>query len=251
VAAGREAAEALAYLRLLLDPDDVVALRRVLNVPERGLGLLAEALAEGPAATLAEVGALADRLDAALGRAGAGGLATRLAAFLAPIERLRPAADRLSVGLLDALLDAVGYTDWLRRRPGAAARLAALDGLRALVDGADGDPAAWLADLLADDAAPAPADDAVTLSSVHGVKGGEFAAVFVVGLDDGVLPDRRALADPAALRGELAVLYVAVTRARRHLYLSSCATHRHAGEARPARPSRFLAHLPADQLAAG
>jgi DNA helicase-2/ATP-dependent DNA helicase PcrA len=251
LAAGREAADALAYLRLLLDPDDVVALRRALTAPERGLGLLAEALAEGGASTLAEVRALAARLDAALGRDGEGSLATRLASFLAPIDRLRPAAGRLSVGLLDALLDTVGYTDWLRRRPGTASRQAALDGLRELVAGADGDPAAWLADLLADDAPPAPVGDAVTLSSIHGAKGAEFDAVFVTGLEEGLLPDGRALADPAALAGELAVAYVAVTRARSRLFLSHCATRRRAGEPRAARPSRFLTHLPADHLAAG
>ncbi|MCC6629307.1 MAG: ATP-dependent helicase [Chloroflexi bacterium] len=251
LAADRDTADVLAYLRLLLNPDDIIALRRVVTTTERGLGLLAAALAEGTAVTLADVQTLAARLDAAFGHTGAGSQAARLAAFLAPIERLRSPAGRLSIGLLDALLDAVGYTDWVRRQPCAAARLAAIDAVRRLVDDAGDDPGCWLADLLADEAAPAPSEDAVAVSSIHGVKGAEYPVVFVVGLDEGVLPDRRTLADPAALRAELAVLYVAVTRARHRLYLSHCATRRQAGSTRTTRPSRFLVTLPADQLVAG
>ncbi|HEV3498254.1 MAG TPA: 3'-5' exonuclease [Actinomycetes bacterium] len=251
LAASREVADVLAYLRVLLDPDDVVALRRILNVPERGLQLLVEALAEGEATDLAAVRALAERLDGALGKVGSTGLTARLAAFLDGLAALRPRASPLSIGLLDALLDTTGYLAWVRRQPHAPDRLAALDVLRGLIDGAGPDPAAWLADLLADDAPPLASADAVLLTSIHSAKGAEFPAVFVVGLEEGVLPDYRSLADPVALQGELAVLYVGVTRARRLLFLSHCAAHWRGGEHRPAQPSRFLTHLPAGLLVSG
>jgi DNA helicase-2/ATP-dependent DNA helicase PcrA len=246
--AGGAAAEALAYLRLVADPDDVAALRRVLEIPDHGLRLLAEAVDAAGPADLAGVVALAGRLDAALGASAAAGQAAGLRRLLDRLAPFRPAAGRVSPALIDGVLDAVGHLDRLRRDRRAAERLAALDDLRALAD-AGGPLDAWLADLLADDLPAVDGPDAVALSTVHAAKGAEWAIVFVVGLDEGVLPDARALADPAALRAEQHVAYVALTRARRRLFLSYCRRRRGPHGPAATRPSRFLARLPPDAVA--
>ncbi|MCC6629392.1 MAG: ATP-dependent helicase [Chloroflexi bacterium] len=241
------AAEALAYLRLVADPDDVAAWRRVLAEPDHGLRLLAEAIDAAAPVDLAAITALADRLDRALGAAGTGQAAglRRLLDALAPC---RTAAGRVSPALVDAVLDAAGLLDRLRRDRQAAEPLAAIDDLRALAD-AGGPLDAWLADLLADDLPADGGADAVTLSTVHAAKGLEWAVVFAIGLDDGVLPDARALADPAALRAERHIAYVALTRARRHLYLRHCRRRRGPHGPTAMRPSRFLAQLPPASVA--
>lgn len=243
-------ADALAHLRLLADPDDTIALRRVLDLPPRGLRLLAGALDERPVTALADVQALATRLDAALGHAAADGCAARLTAFLEALT-LPPAPGRSPAATLDALLDRTGYLAWLSRQPGAADRLAVLDQLRRLLARVTTDLATWLAEAVADEAPPPPEADAVTLATIHSTKGMEFAVVFVVGLEEGVLPDYRSLDDSVALAQEQAVAYVAVTRARARLFLSWCATRQRGGAVQPTQPSRFVRLLPADDLSAG
>lgn len=249
----REAADAIAYLRLVDNPDDVLALSRVLNVPERGLQLLVDAVIEAVPASLAEVVALAERLDQALGKDGSTGLSARLHRLLVTLDGLRPHAAHISVGLLDSVLDASGYLAWLRGGRRATERLAALDGLRQLAQAAGPeDLGTWLAELQADDGPPGDGPEAVTLTSIHQAKGLEWAVVFVVGLEDGVLPDGRALADPVQVAEEECVAYVAVSRPRHYLFLSHCRQRTgRDGARRQQQPSRFLARLPPAAVAAG
>jgi len=117
-------------------------------------------------------------------------------------------------------------------------------------EGARGDPDSWPAELPRGEEMACDADDAksIRLSTIHQAKGGEWTVVFVVGLEEGLLPHARALGDDAdqsaSIDEERRVAYVAVTRARERLYLSYCRTRRRGDRTEMRKPSRFLHGLP-------
>ena len=249
--------DALAYLRLARDPDDRTALGRVINVPPRGLSRLAAALVEQPATT-AELTARAAEIDPNPAVVNAA------ASFVAVVYDLHAQASRglAPAALLDRALERCGYLAWLDRHPEGADRLRLLDRLRALARRADADLSDWLDGLaLGENVDPAPDAEATRLSSIHQSKGGEWRATFVPGLEEGILPHYRALRterserDQAvveeALREELRVGYVALTRPRERLVLSYCRTRERGGRLEARQPSRWLYALPPEFLAAG
>jgi len=126
--------------------------------------------------------------------------------------------------------------------------------MQPLAEPAQGDPDSWPWDLQREEKVTREADDAesIRLSTIHQAKGGEWTVVFVVGLEEGLLPHARALADGADQRvgidEERRVAYVAVTRARERLYLSYCRTRRRGDRTEMRKPSRFLHGLPLDHL---
>ncbi|HVA87754.1 MAG TPA: UvrD-helicase domain-containing protein [Candidatus Saccharimonadales bacterium] len=243
----REVRDAIAYLRLAHNPADIAALARVANVPPRGLGRIAERLRENPV-SLTELVVLARSQGPRASEA---------------VDRLRAIVDELHdrstelppPELLDLALAHSGYRDWLDGQHDGIARLAHLANLRQVTERSSG-LASLLGDLQLDDAESGSADDAerVVLSTIHGAKGGEWRVVFVVGLEEGLLPHYRALADPAnrdaLVEDELRVAYVAITRPRERLYLTCCTTRRRGAWVEPRRPSRFLRGLPLVERAA-
>ena len=253
--ARREVRDAVAYLRLAHNPADAAALARIVNVPPRRLGRLAEIVRRHPVPT-AELTALAGRLGL-----GAAAGATALVGLIAELHN--QSARQPPAAVLEQALTGSGYQDWLARRPDGPARLAHLAELRRLARTAEGDLGAWLADLqLGDDVELSPDDlDRVLLTTIHGAKGGEWRVVFVVGVEEGLLPHGRSLTLPqsreadvgadeeAAVEAELRVAYVAVTRPRQALYLTWCRTRRQGVAIEQRRPSRFLRGLPADLVA--
>ncbi|MBB6628856.1 DNA helicase PcrA [Nocardioides sp. KIGAM211] len=270
----REVRDALAYLRMLANPDDQVSLRRILNTPKRGIGDRAVAC----------VGALGerDRLTfwEALRRADeAPGLATRslsaIRAFVAMIEELQSmvdAGERADV-ILESVLARSGYLAELEASddPQDATRLENLAELVAVarefsddpVAGPSADPAdvdagtvaPGLRDflervaLVADtDQIPDATDDSgvVTLMTLHTAKGLEFPVVFLTGLEDGVFPHARSLGDQPELEEERRLAYVGVTRARERLYISRAVVRSAWGAPSHNPGSRFLDELPVD-----
>ncbi|HEY6796791.1 MAG TPA: UvrD-helicase domain-containing protein, partial [Kineosporiaceae bacterium] len=212
----REVKDALAYLRVLVNPDDTVNLRRVLNVPKRGIGDRAEAC----------VAALAERerigFNAALLRAGeAPGIATRsvtaVQAFTGLLDALRTLVDASTpvATVLEAVLEQSGYLAELRESqdPQDESRLENLAELLAVAAQYDeANPAGSLSDfleqvsLVADtdevpdeavaglrDAAPPADDGVVTLMTLHTAKGLEYPVVFLTGLEEGTFPHQRSL----------------------------------------------------------
>jgi DNA helicase-2/ATP-dependent DNA helicase PcrA len=274
----KEVRDALAYLRVLSNPEDTVRLRRILNVPKRGIGDRAEEL----------VASYADReripFDAALRVAAEQperipGLVTRsqrcIAAFVRILDDL---AELVSGGtetaeLLEAIYARTGYTAELEasedpqdgsRRDNLAelvtvAREFAGDAAVADVDGtAEPEPgvpvpgslAAFLERVaLVADADSIPDDDEgmVTLMTLHTAKGLEFPVVFVTGWEDGVFPHMRAMGDPAELAEERRLAYVGITRAQQRLYLSRAMIRSTFGQPNANPASRFLAEVP-DEL---
>jgi len=268
----REVKDALAYLRVLVNPRDTVSLRRILNVPKRGIGERAEAC----------VSAFADReriglLDA-LRRAGeAPGIATRsvttIASFVSMVDDLRALVD---VGepadvVLQASLARSGYVAALEDStdPQDETRVENLAELVAVArefvsDAGDDAPAADApdprsldsflervalvadADQIPDESEQAQGQGVVTLMTLHTAKGLEFPVVFLTGLEDGIFPHLRSLGDPRELEEERRLAYVGITRAQRRLYVSRATVRSTWGAPSHNPASRFLDELPAE-----
>ncbi|RSN57106.1 DNA helicase PcrA [Amycolatopsis sp. WAC 04182] len=285
----REVRDMLAYLRVLANPEDTVSLRRILNVPKRGIGDRAEAVI----ATYAE----RERISFAQALRGAVNgevplLNPRSAkAITGFVELMDELGEVVQSGaevadILEAVLERTGYRTELEESedPQDASRVENLTELvtvareftefTAEVAGPDGElPEIDTADagvpepgslpaflervsLVADaDSVPSPdgGDDGeghdsgvVTLMTVHTAKGLEYPVVFGTGWEDGIFPHMRALGDPTELAEERRLAYVAITRARKRLYVSRSMVRSAWGQPQMNPASRFLDELPAD-----
>ncbi|HLR85588.1 MAG TPA: DNA helicase PcrA [Nocardioidaceae bacterium] len=280
----KEIKDALAYLRVLVNPSDAVSLRRILNVPKRGIGDRAEAC----------IGAFADReritFWEALQRAEeAPGLATRslnsIAKFTEVIRELQVMAEsgEAADAVLEAALSRSGYLADIEDStdPQDETRVENLAELvavarefvddAALVEGesaGEGEPVGEGAEdepfapgsldaflervaLVADaDSIPDSPDGddtgVVTLMTLHTAKGLEFPVVFVTGLEDAVFPHQRSIGEPKELEEERRLAYVGLTRAERRLYVSRAIVRSAWGAPAHNPPSRFIAELPTD-----
>ena len=262
----KEIKDTLAYLKLLLDPADDVSLRRVINVPPRGIGKgVLDALDAAPAALdLSGAGGISprslwSRLVGGLDRgAFTGRAASSLRVFrdlvvgLAEVVRQEPVS-----AAIGKVLDRTGYLSALRedRTEEAEGRV---ENLAELVSAAREyelrEPGATLGgfvdtlSLLSDvDEAEGAADARVMMMTLHSAKGLEFPVVFIAGLEEGLFPHSRSSEDEAELEEERRLCYVGMTRARRKLHLGSAGRRRWYGEFRPAAPSRFIDEIP-DEL---
>jgi DNA helicase-2/ATP-dependent DNA helicase PcrA len=241
----REVKDVLAYLRVLLNPEDEVSLRRILNVPRRGIGETSISRLESYASRhgLSLAGALPHA-----GEAGVGGKAARaVEAFCSLLDELRPAASTSAPSALEAVLDRTGYRAELESEgtveaAGRLENLAELAGVAAEHE----DVSSLLEDVSLVSDADELEDDpsSVSLMTLHTAKGLEFPAVFLVGMEDGVFPHMRALAEPAELEEERRLCYVGITRARRHLFVSHAWRRYLWGSTQFNIPSRFLRELP-------
>ena len=256
----REVRDALAYLRVLANPEDIVSLRRIINVPRRGIGDRAEerieAFASRERITFAQA---VDRCDETAG------LATRslnaVRGFSRLLEDLRTLveAGTSPALVLEAVLEETGYLAELQKStdPQDETRVENLRELVAVAREFEAStPEGSLADFLervalvadadqipdADD--PANPGGVVTLMTLHTAKGLEFPVVFLTGLEDGAFPHMRSLQDTKELEEERRLAYVGITRAQQRLYTSR-AVLRSAWGAPMANPaSRFLQEIP-------
>ena len=252
-----EIRDVVAYLRLVANDDDDPAFVRALTTPKRGIG----------ATTLARLSELAAaRRESLFAAAFAPELPARVPArqcatlqeFCALINDLRHRAEREPASrLLAELMAATGYEQWLADtldRADAAARtksvrdfvdwlsrkgdsedrnlveLTQMVALVTMLEGRDGEGA-----------------EAVRLSTLHAAKGLEFPHVFLVGVEEGLLPHREAI-DAGDVDEERRLMYVGVTRARQSLHLSWCRARRRAGERAACQPSRFIGELAQEDL---
>ncbi|HLV59603.1 MAG TPA: DNA helicase PcrA [Natronosporangium sp.] len=260
----KEVRDALAYLRAVVNPDDTVSVRRILNTPRRGIGDRAQACVEALASR--------DRISftQALQRAGdAPGIGSRavnaIRDFRSLLDDLRQLAETSPPeDVLEAVLHRTGYVSMLEEShdPQDAGRLENLQELVSVAreyterTAAAGEEEPSLAGFLeqvalvadADEVPEAAADAAgvVTLMTLHTAKGLEFPVVFMTGLEEGVFPHDRSLADPSELEEERRLAYVGITRARSRLYLTRAVTRSAWGQPQYNPPSRFLDELPAE-----
>ena len=272
----KEIRDALAYLRVLSNPEDTVSLRRILNVPKRGIGDRAESLvadyAERERISFSQALRVAaeepEKLPA---------LATRsqrnIAAFQRMLDELREGVERgdETAEILENVYGRSGYTEALEASedPQDGTRLENLaelvtvarefagDAAVADLDDSDveagapepGSLAAFLERVaLVADADSIPDDDQgmVTLMTLHTAKGLEFPVVFLTGWEDGIFPHMRTLGDPDEMAEERRLAYVGITRARQRLFLSRAIVRSAFGQPSTNPASRFLDEVPAE-----
>ena len=246
----REVKDVLAYLRLLAHPRDRLAFERVVNVPKRGVGTqsLAEVIRVAGERGVSHWELLADPGSAGVRGAAASGLR----GFRAMIEEVAEWGGPWPlVTVLDKVLERSGYRQLVRdgsvegeerwanviELRGLASEQGDLPSLEALPVFLEQVALAGEVDQMDDSTA------AVTLITLHQVKGLEFPVVFVTGVEEGLLPHSRSLDTLSEIEEERRLLYVGMTRARRRLYLSHCFRRHVYGSPAPAIPSRFLAPL--------
>jgi DNA helicase-2/ATP-dependent DNA helicase PcrA len=255
----KEVRDALAYLRAIANPSDEVSTRRILNVPKRGIGDRAEeqveAFAERERIPFCEALSRVKEIDSLAARS-----ANAIAGFNELMDGLRTLADSGSepAVILQAALEQSGYIAELREStdPQDETRLENLAELESVAtEFSEDNPGEGLVEFLERVSLVADSDEipegedhggVVTLMTLHTAKGLEFPVVFLTGLEDGIFPHMRSLADPRELEEERRLAYVGITRARERLYLSRAVSRSAWGAANFNPPSRFLDELPAE-----
>jgi DNA helicase-2/ATP-dependent DNA helicase PcrA len=253
----REVRDLLAYLRLIANPADEVSLRRVLNVPRRGIGERAEEYVAAYAAR--------QRISYAEALRAPGevpGLAARSAASIGGFnELIDDLREQAATGgpvaeLVEAVLDRTGYQVSLETSPDLqdATRVENLQEMVSVAREFDGaTPDGTLADFLERVALVADADEIpdgedhggmVTLMTLHTAKGLEFPVVFLTGMEEEVFPHQRSLTNQRELEEERRLAYVGITRAEQRLYLTRAAGRNWWGRPSFHKPSRFLSEIP-------
>lgn len=254
----KEVRDIIAYLRLATAPADDSSLKRILNVPRRGIGDISLQRLETYAAAhgmsllqaMSDPAAVEELPKAAQPAAGE---------FVGLIERLRDRTQRVrTTDLIDAAIVETGYQAMLEGE-GTDEAYSRLENLRELVTvaqefaqitGEEGLEAflqhlALVTDL---DTWQEEADR-VTLMTLHSAKGLEFSVVFLAGMEEGLFPHSRALEEERGLEEERRLCYVGMTRGKQRLYLSYARTRAIFGTTMPGIPSRFLDEVPQDLIA--
>jgi DNA helicase-2/ATP-dependent DNA helicase PcrA len=253
----QEVKHALAYLRLIANPDDDTAFSRVVNFPTRGIGsrsleALQEAAHRANSSLYNAAASLSGKAGAAVGN------------FIRLIEALRGETAGLPLPeIIDHLIEKSGLRQHYLGEKEGRERLENLDELinaaasflrdedGTLANPAEADPLASFlahASLEAGEHQAGEGQDAVQLMTVHAAKGLEFDAVFITGLEQGLFPHENAANERDGLEEERRLMYVAVTRARKRLYLTHAQTRMLHGQTRYCVPSLFLEELPAELL---
>ncbi len=270
----KEIKDALAYLRALVNPDDDVNLRRILNEPKRGIG----DRAEGAVAALAERERIT--FSAALARADeAPGIASRslnavnaFAKMMADLGEVAATASPATA--LEAVLEQTGYLEALRTStdPQDESRVENLAELLAVVrEFGQENPEGTLGEFLEQVSLVADADQipdapggseaeaaaavaeakrlgVVTLMTLHTAKGLEFPVVFLTGMEHGLFPHSRSATDPKELAEERRLAYVGLTRARKRLYLTRSEVRSLWGQSQYNPASQFIEEVPAELI---
>ncbi|HWV48422.1 MAG TPA: UvrD-helicase domain-containing protein [Microbacterium sp.] len=259
-----EIKDALAYLVSVANPADEMSLRRILNKPRRGIGDVTETaiarFAEDHGITFrealshpAELG-VGPKLQAAIAHLDA--VLAEASEILLPSSGEVPPATSVADGLT-LLLAKSGYLDALRasRDPQDEARVENLDEFVAVTrDFARNNPDGTIVDFLTDVALVSDADDlddesgSVSMMTMHTAKGLEYDAVFLTGVEEGLLPHQMSASEPGGPAEERRLFYVGITRAKKRLYLSLAMTRAQFGETSVAMPSRYLQEIPGELI---
>ena len=251
----REVKDVVAYLRLMHNPYDFISLSRVINVPVRGIGQRTIAELETWATqkglpyydalkliASGEESPIASRSSQALSN------------FIKMIDELIAKSEELSlVDLLDLVLDKTGYKKYILEGADGEERWENIMELRTVAaEFRDLKPREGLVALLEEVALVSDVDEldekveAATLITLHQAKGLEFPVVFIVGMEEGVLPHFKSLPDPEQMEEERRLCYVGITRAKEKVYLVYALRRSLMGSSAHNPPSRFLKDIPLD-----
>ncbi len=252
-----EIKDILAYLKVLDNPADEIALRRIINTPPRGIGH----------ATVDRIAELASRRgsplfdalrEAAGGSLLAAGPKAKIAGFVELLEGFKKLVETVSLSeLASRVIQETGYATRLKeeRSDEATDRLANLQELLAALEefevtNEERTLSAFLEQvaLISDLERGEKGEDSVTLMTLHAAKGLEFPVVFMIGMEERLFPHVRALDDPDQMEEERRLCYVGMTRARERLFLANARRRRIFGQDQYNSPSRFIADIPREYL---
>ena len=261
----REVKDVLCYLRLLANPDDEVSLSRVINTPPRGIGqqtvqhFLRWVKSLDETNLLEAMDMLGDSEKS--NRLPPHGLSTRavkaLSDFAILIKSLRDDSLRLNVTeLISAVQERIGYWKYVEKLDKPEERMENLMELRVAAQAFDSfEPPKGLGILLEQLALVADVDSydesekSLTLITLHQAKGLEFRVVFIVGMEEGLLPHSRSMDSPEELEEERRLCYVGITRSQDQLYLLRAFRRGMMGRTSPSIASRYLGEIPSNLIA--
>ncbi|MFC1899061.1 ATP-dependent helicase [Chloroflexota bacterium] len=252
----REVKDIISYLRLIQNPYDLISLLRIINVPGRGIGQRSLSQLSGWASSMGlsqyealrmmaeEKGEIPPHFVPRIARA--------LISFVQVIDGLRDRSQELDMpALFDAVIEKSGYRKYLLGQPDGEDRwenilelrtvaqqyrdLGTGDGLTAFLEGVT---------LVSDVDGLDEGSGGVTLITLHQAKGLEFPVVFIIGMEEGILPHFRSLDDPAQMEEERRLCYVGITRAKQRIYLVRAFRRIRMGSSMMNKPSRFLSDIP-------
>ena len=257
----REIKDVLAYLRVVVNPADEVSVRRIINLPRRGLGEVSvgwvSGFAEQEEITFFDALQLHEEIPQLTPRAH-----QAIASFLKDVDQIAERARSGPAAAVRYVLEEVGYLGMVESEKTIEAQGRA-ENLRELLSGteeAEDDPLVGeeqdgigrveqfleSVSLISDTDALDEDSGSVKLMTLHNAKGLEYPVVFMVGMEDGVFPHSRALTEPDELEEERRLCYVGLTRARQRLYLSAARSRLLYGSSSYNPPSRFLREIPPD-----
>ena len=233
----KEIKDILAYLKVLINPADILSLKRIINIPPRGIGKVA----------FLKYLALRDNLNSSAN-------SPALKNFLLLTEKLKTELKKgAAANFIQRLLETIKYHEYLETGfPNAEERWENVEEFLSLAEKyAELEPPAGLEKLLEDTALMSETDEAaddkekgVTLLTLHAAKGLEFRAVFIVGMEEGIFPHARSLFSPTELEEERRLCYVGLTRAKERVFLSFALRRSRFGSTQANPPSRFLSEIP-------
>ena len=242
----REIKDAMAYLRAVVNPADEVSVKRVLNVPKRGIGETSVAKLEAWAKDtgIGFFSALRQAPEAGLGAAAC----RAIAGFIDIIDSLAPMLNGSPADVLQAALDQSGYLDELEAESSVEAA-GRLENIGELIGSAR--EFTRVEEFMEQVSLVADTDDLddenrVVLMTLHAAKGLEFPYVFLMGMEEGIFPHSRALTDANELEEERRLAYVGITRAQTKLHVSHAWSRSLFGNTQYNPPSRFLDEIPAE-----
>ncbi|MFN3391397.1 MAG: ATP-dependent helicase [Meiothermus ruber] len=248
----REVKDLLAYGRVAVNPADSINLRRIVNTPPRGIGATTVAkLVEHAQKTGTTVFEAFRAAEEVISRP------QQVQAFVRLLDELMEAAfESGPTDFFERVLDATGFREALKQEQDGEDRLQNVEELLRAARDWEAEEGGSLSDFLDSVALTAKAEEpqgdapaeAVTLMTLHNAKGLEFPTVFLVGLEENLLPHRNSLNRLEDLEEERRLLYVGITRAQERLYLSYAEERETYGKREYTRPSRFLEDIPPELL---
>jgi DNA helicase-2/ATP-dependent DNA helicase PcrA len=260
----REVKDIIAYLRLIQNPNDSVSLMRVINVPQRGIGErsldeLSRWARERGVNEYKALQLMADSKESSEELPFSARTIKALAGFAAMLESFIEKSKELDmVKLFDLIIEKSGYKQYITRLVDGDERWENSMELRGVAqDYKDLSPGEGLTAFLEGVALVSDVDslpektETVTLITLHQAKGLEFPVVFIIGMEEGILPHYKSIDDPAQLEEERRLCYVGITRAKQRVYLVRAFRRHLMGSSEVNKPSRFLLDIPSNLITRG